>query len=294
MIMDERKHLLLNRLLTKSAQSKRPLLIRLIIHPLTTLYPKILMRARMVHRVGASTFWGGKMDVILPEGVSTHIWRYGFFEEDVCTFILQYVQQGMSVFDVGAHYGFFSLLASSIVGKTGQVLSLEPTPSTFSVLKANVSSHNNVRVLNCAVSDRCDEIDFWDFGMVQSAYNSVFGMKTKHQDQYANQASLVRVKAVSIDSVVESEAVEVNCVKIDAESSEMAILSGMRNTIERYHPIIILELGDFQVSGSHRSSELVYWLSNRGYIPYEFSRGEVKSHSRRDNYSYCNLLFLPD
>jgi len=53
---------------------------RRVTAPWKELYPKLLRAVGLSHRASSTTFWNGRFDVVLPEGTSTHIWRYGFFE----------------------------------------------------------------------------------------------------------------------------------------------------------------------------------------------------------------------
>ena len=76
------------------------------------MYPRLLLKTGRSQALTATTFWGGRMEIVVPEAVSTQIFRYGFFEEDVCLFLLKSLRPGMVCVDVGAHFGFFTLLAS--------------------------------------------------------------------------------------------------------------------------------------------------------------------------------------
>src|SRR6266481_5472582 len=44
------------------------------------------------------------------------------------------IREGMTVFDIGAHIGFFTLAAARRVGAKGRVFSFEPTPATAKIL----------------------------------------------------------------------------------------------------------------------------------------------------------------
>src|SRR5204862_6451965 len=109
------------------------------------LHPKLLRAVGLSHRAASTTFWNRRFDVVLPEGTSTHIWRYGFFESDVCTFMLRGLEPGMVFVDVGAHFGFFTLLGSDLVTGEGRVVALEPMPRTFRQLNRNASRNNPFR-----------------------------------------------------------------------------------------------------------------------------------------------------
>lgn len=275
--------------------SKRTRVVRLITHPWKMLYPKFMKVARRTKEVKVRTFWGGEMSVVLPEDVSTNIWRYSSFEGDVCLFMLDFLQEGMTFIDIGAHYGFFTLLGSYLVGKEGKVLAFEPTPTTYQQLLKNVTNHSkypNVETYNCAAYSEGSEIEFYDYGLENSAYNSAFG--SRKVDSSSTGKNTIIVKARRIDDILrEKELKSPNLIKIDAESSEMHVLKGMIKTLRNYEPNIIIELGDFEIHGVPESKEIIKWLRHVNYSPYEVRNGEIVPHVIRTQYEYSNLLFVP-
>src|SRR6266508_5855760 len=84
------------------------------------------------------TFWGARMRVRIPETVSNELFRYGLFEPGLTAYMLGILKSGDPVLDVGDHNGYFTLLASDLVGVSGEVHAFEPTPSTFAMLAGNV------------------------------------------------------------------------------------------------------------------------------------------------------------
>lgn len=274
--------------------SKRKRVVRLITHPWKMLYPKFLKIARRSKEVKVRTFLGEEMSVVLPEDVSTNIWRYGSFEGDVCLFMLNSLQEGMTFIDIGAHYGFFTLLGSYLVGKEGKVLAFEPTPTTYQQLVKNVTNHSkypNVETYNCAAYSEDSEIEFYDYGLENSAYNSAFG--SRKVDSSSIGKNTIIVKARRIDNALrEKEITSANLIKIDAESSEMHVLKGMIETLRNYEPNIIIELGDFEIHGVPESKEIITWLQHVNYSPYEVRNGEIVPHVIRAQYEYSNLLFV--
>lgn len=274
--------------------SKRRPVVRLMTHPWKMLYPKFMKVARRTKEVKVRTFWGGEMSVVLPEDVSTNIWRYSTFEGDVCLFILNSLQEGMTFIDIGAHYGFFTLLGSYLVGSKGKVLAFEPTPTTYQQLLRNVTSYSkypNVDTYNCAAYSKDTEIKFYDYGLESSAYNSAFG--SRKVDSSSISKKTIIVKAGRVDDVLREEEIRsVNLIKIDAESSEMHVLKGMIDTLRNYQPNIIIELGDFEIHGVPESKEIITWLQHVNYSPYEVRNGEIVPHVIRAQYEYSNLLFV--
>jgi len=61
----------------------------------------------------------------LSELVSTFIYRFGYFESDLSTLFARYLKPGMTVFDIGPHYGYMTLLCATAVGATGSVHAFE-------------------------------------------------------------------------------------------------------------------------------------------------------------------------
>jgi FkbM family methyltransferase len=256
-------------------------------------YPQLLLKIGVCHARPAKTFWDGRFDVVLPEAVSTQIWRYGFFEDDVCLFLLRSLTPGMVVIDVGAHFGFFSLLASELVGAEGRVVAIEPMPETFGRLARNVainSPHDNITTIKSAAYSIRTTLSFRDYGLVYSAFNSAFDARSASNLHLHGQ---VFVDACTCDDVVSALALpRVDVIKIDAESSEMHVLRGAERTINQFHPRIIVEVGDFDLAGVVSSSELVRSLLALGYRAYECSQCDVSLHEPRATYDYGNLLFV--
>lgn len=246
-------------------------------------------------KIKAKTFWGEDMLVVAPEGVSHHIYRYGFFEEGLTRMVLEYLKPGMTFFDIGAHFGYFTLLSSVLVSNEGEVHSFEPTLSSFSTLKANVSNKNNVFINNCAVFSKRKIVFINDYGIKYSAFNSIYSGRLQQDVLSRLKPKRYEVETISIDEYAENNGTVPNFIKIDAESSEYEILLGMEETIAKFHPIISIEIGDIGVKGIPTSKGLINFLINKGYQSYEFKEGQISQHGlKNEQYRYDNILFLPN
>jgi FkbM family methyltransferase len=234
------------------------------------------------------------MTVILPEPVSTVIWRYGYFEADVCLYMLNVLKPGMTFIDIGAHFGFFTLLGSYLVGEEGRVLSLEPMPETYYQLKRNttaVSNNLNIKIYNYAAYSENKKIRFYDYGLLGSAYNSVF--KAREIEGISNSRHEIMVEARKVDDILSNEKIkEIDLIKIDAESSEMHVLRGVEKTLRKYRPKIIMEVGDLLIEGVPESKEIISWLQDLQYSPYDVRNGEIVPHITGNHYKHGNLLFI--
>lgn len=292
-MIPDKKEELAKCLFKASINAKRHRFERLISHPWKTICPVIMHSFRGCREITAQTFWGGNMKVVLPEPVSTHIWRYGFFEADVALYIINHLREGMTFIDVGGHFGFFTLLGSLLVGEEGRVLTFEPTLSSYIQLKKNISMHSqysNIEAIQYAAYSENKDIKFYDYGLEGSAYNSAY--ESRAVVSKIDKRKEVTVPGKRIDDLLkEMEIYKVDLVKIDAESSELHVLEGFVRTIDKDRPNIIIEVGDSPAKGVPTSKESISWLRKRDYEVYEVKKGEIVPHICQDRYEYGNLIF---
>ncbi len=193
----------------------------------------------------AELFFGQVMTVVLPEVISQQIYTYGLFDEIVTGMVLRTVRQRDVVLDIGAHFGYFTLLFSHLVGEFGRIVSFEPTPSTFAVLKKNTVGVSNVTALNMAAGRHSGRLAISDFGVTYSAWNTLSdssrmpGVLTKPNAQ-------VDVEVIRLDDWCRQESVQPTIIKIDAENFEAEVIDGLAETLKRSHPRVLMEVGSEQ------------------------------------------------
>ncbi len=283
---------LMERLSDAARGPQRSRLLRGLTQPWQTAVLKLLRVAGCAREVRARTFFGATMRVVLPEPVSTSIWRYSFVEEDVCLFLLTVLSPGGRFVDVGAHVGFFTLLGAHLVGKSGRVLALEPTPNTHRLLLRNVAPYAQVTVCRYAAFSEDREIVFHDYGVEFSAFNSVLGFRDPEQREPQGKTDVL-VQARMLDGLLREKGWGgVDVVKIDAESSEGYVLHGLEGTIRLARPAVITEIGDYGIEGSLGSQQILAWFAERGYSAHEASAGAIVPHRAHQRYAHGNLLFL--
>ncbi len=256
-----------------------------------TLICYFLRKQNSFFLIKTKTFWGTKMNVVLPEVVSSDIRRFGFIEDSVASFIINFASEGDCLIDIGAHFGFFSLLMADIVGQSGSVHSFEPTPSTFLVLKKNIKNKDNVFINNNAIWNYATEIEFNDYGLASSAFNSI--NESRDKKYYSTHPKeKIKVKALKLDDYVRGNNIVPQLIKIDAESAEYQVLKGMDYILSKMKPLLCIELGDLGINGVISSRKLIEFLMNNySYKPYEIKDGKLSLHKLKVNYRYTNLFF---
>jgi len=244
----------------------------------------------------ARTFWDAPMLVVYPEGMSTGIYQYGFIdrEEALIHAMLHCLRPGMVVLDVGAHFGFFSLLAAQLVGAQGQVHAFEPTPSTFSILQRNAQTRPNIYPSKRAAWSHDTTLTFHDYGLLYSGYNSFFAPRLDARQQCTTAAAQEHtVQTISIDAYSEMMDIKPDFIKIDAESAEAQILCGMERTLCEVRPLVTMEIGDMQVDGAAASRTLLRHFHEREYRVFAARAGRFVPHEFKEAYDFENAVLVP-
>jgi len=255
--------------------------------------PLVMRKTGMTKDIEMRTFWGGRMTGTLPEAVSSVIWRFGYFEQGICQTLLETLKPGGVFIDVGAHFGFFSLLSSWLVGEQGRVICVEAMPTTFERLTHNLThhaAHKNFNAVNVAAFDKETVLDFQDYGLVWSSLNSAFGVR--NDDNAISVSQEIKVDAFPLDKIITPfDLPKIDLIKIDAESSEIFVLRGMEKILKNHDPKIIVEIGDMKGATGGESSEIVTLLSDYNYTPYHYRDGKLVAVEIHNSYGYDNFVF---
>lgn len=234
------------------------------------------------------------MHIVIPDLVSLTVYRYGYFEEEMTRILLEVLRPGMTFFDVGSHFGFFSLLALRLVGPAGRVVAFEPTPSTREVLESNVGGRPNALIVPKAAYKERTTLHFHDFGLACSAFNSIYSGKLAEQHRRRAPGATIDVAAISLDTFVAETGILPDFLKIDTEGAELDVLAGMEGLLAgARRPMLTLEVGDVGGPDIRPSREVVSAILSKGYAGFELCNGRLIEHDVRDRYKYANLLFRP-
>ena len=251
----------------------------------------LLARLTGPTEVTCELFDGQHLRVALPELEAIDLYRHGLIEPPVTAMLLDRLRPGMAFFDVGAHYGYFTVLASRLVGPTGTVVAFEPSRSAARLLTQNVNHLDRVVVEHVAVQAETGTALLSDFGPRHSALNTVLdGARVPARERRRLRKNVYEVPAVSLDDYTATHNLRPAIVKLDAEGAELAILTGMRDVLRSASPLVVLETGDYQGMAAPATSECIDVLETMGYRPFEYDNG-LRPHDRRDSYGYGNLFF---
>lgn len=146
------------------------------------------------------------------------------------------LRPGMTMWDVGAHIGFFALQASRLVGPSGSVRAFEPMPDNRLRLEANIAANSahNVVVVPEAVSATPG-----DATMYARSGSSLMWTLDADADDLSGETRHVRV--TTLDELASSEDEVPALIKIDAEGAELDVLRGSRQLIAARNTTFLVE-----------------------------------------------------
>jgi FkbM family methyltransferase len=187
---------------------------------------------------------------------------YDSYEPGTTRFFETFLKDGMTVVDVGAHIGYFTLLAARLVGSEGKVYAFEPHPTNFQLLVKNIEANRfkNVICIQKAVSNKCGKCKLY-LASHSSGQHSIFSNVTQTK-------VYVEVETVTLDSFFASLGwPSVDLIKIDVEGAEKMVFEGMRELIHRNPNLkIVFELNlDCQKRGGINPIDLFVVLKREGF-----------------------------
>ena len=133
-----------------------------------------------------------------------------------------------NVVDVGAYLGNHSVYFSNYFKG---VVSFEPNPYSYDLLKINTKQKKNIKIYNFGLSNKNSTEDFYNYEFNHGGSSVIKSKKTPYTKH--------RAKFCSFDKLNFKK--KIDLIKIDVEGNELNVLKGMKETIQKSSPIILFE-----------------------------------------------------
>ena len=235
---------------------------------------------RRPHCTTVQTRWGDKLEVTLPDLISGVISATGQWEPAITDYVRTRLRSGDTFIDVGANIGYFTLLASRLVGPTGHVYAIEASPSIYRRLTHNVelNRRSNVTAINAAASDRAGELSIY----LDSSGN--FGHSTTIERLAS--ASRMRPEAIvrsgTLDQLIGDDALRrAHLIKVDVEGAESAVLSPLLGSLSEFGERTewLAELSPANCPGGQAELDRIYHsFIDAGYVGYAVENAYNAKH----------------
>ena len=200
-------------------------------------YDKCILQRRLPNQELILSWDGQRIMVRNPRHslIGRELFLNGTWEPEVTNYICPKITQGMTVLDVGADIGYYTLLFAKRVGKDGRVVAFEPIPAAREKLEHNVrlNGYTNVTI--------CDFALFSSNG--QGILEGPFQLSRINPAKTTSEKQDIQIQTRVFDECVSKLQVQrIDLVKIDVEGAELDVLRGMEQSLENYHPILLIEV----------------------------------------------------
>jgi FkbM family methyltransferase len=190
---------------------------------------------------------------------------YGGFENPERSFVERLLGPGMTVLDIGAHHGYYTLLASRKVGAKGSVLAIEASPRERTQLRLHlrINRCKNVRIESRALGEAKGTAELFLVQDQESGCNSL------HRPAASGQLETVAVQIERLDRVLEEQHItRVDFIKLDVEGAELSVLKGATELLSRMpRPVILAEVQDIRTEPwGYPAREIIRFLSDIDYV----------------------------
>jgi FkbM family methyltransferase len=218
----------------------------------------------------------------LKQGIDFAIFL-GLYERSTTRAIRRWVRPGSIILDVGANIGAHTLELARRVGAAGKIFAFEPTAFAYSKLLRNLALNHSLadvvvpeQLMLAASDDRVTESEIYSswplaperilhakhLGRLQSTE----GARTISLDTYLRQAGVLRV----------------DFIKLDVDGFECEVLEGAQKCLEKFRPVIIMELAPYCLRDRGASlDQLLDILLRWGYQFADLNGEELSSDAKK-------------
>jgi FkbM family methyltransferase len=243
-----------------------------VLQPVRAIGGKLLALTNI--RVGTRLYTGQWLAVNLSGDVGRSIWLRGRYGAPIEVHLRSTLRPGDIFVDIGANIGYFSIIASELVGAGGKIYAFEPNQDAFALLKKSIKM-NQITNIECMPFAAGAKSGVVQFNHTRNISRSFLDATTPSQRENSQDKQAVRAKyavqVVRLDDYIKiEESKRVRMVKIDAEGFDYYVLQGAVRLLSGRKPDVIIEVQDQTLNKyGHNPEDIFDLLYPLGYKAYE-------------------------
>lgn len=252
-------------------------------NPVTAIFKRISWRLRwLITQEPFIIPLDEALKIMIPKsGSGASIYYRGCSEPETADFMHRFLRPKMTVLDVGAHIGEYTLMAAKIVGIAGQVHAFEPQPRMYEILCKNIELNHlsNVQAHPLAISNSSGKVEFEICN--EPSMSSI-------RRQLDSDREICIVEATPLDDSWSNPQVKVDLIKVDVEGAEKLVFEGASELMSRppqEAPTWIFEYAPVAYAGfDYKPEELISLLQKYNYTLWRYHvNGQVTPFDARAN-----------
>jgi FkbM family methyltransferase len=238
--------------------------------------------------------YDGDIDFLadLSDRIQRHVLLYGGYrtERRHKNFMINRIQPGQVILDIGGHAGYYTLLFAKYTGNTGQVFSFEPNPSNYAILERNIQRNGftNIELRAEIVSDKAGQTSLYLPDSDNTGNGSVYASSDTAFGQ-------IEVQAINPDQLFQEKGIaKIDLIKIDVEGHEENVLRGLTHYLSLpadQAPEVFVEVNELTLQRASKSPiEIFQTMWDLDYTAYRITdQGGIE----RSDAPFCdNLVYF--
>ena len=217
------------------------------------------------------------------------VFNFNNYELDEISFLTKLIKDCQVIFDIGSNIGWYSIYLDKFNGGE-KIHSFEPIPANFKKLNSNLELNNTTKVLanNIGLSDSNEFLEMY--------YNSSLTGATSIKQNIDICDELIQCQFKKMDDyVLENNVNKIDFIKIDIEGAELLALKGGLHSIQKFLPILFLELlRKWSANFNYHPNDVINLLKDLGYSCYSIGKTLIKIDSITDETLATNFYFFHD
>lgn len=237
------------------------------------------------------------IDLSLSDHMQRRIFWMGYYSREIVALLDHILRGGMTVVDVGANIGEISLASARRVGKNGCIHAFEPVSTIARILQSHIdrNSLEQITLHKIGLSSKPGRATIYE-SCGQDVHNEDHAGLGSIYGDALTQHALEEIEISTLDHFSEATALtHVDLIKIDIEGSELPCLVGARRTIDRFQPLLIIEVQQQSATkAGYSASDILKFLYDLGYSSYRIgAQGRLKPITIDTLSEYQNVLAAP-
>ncbi|WP_225844891.1 FkbM family methyltransferase [Streptomyces sp. HPF1205] len=175
---------------------------------------------------------GARFALDTQDLIQRYLYLFGVWEPRMTHWLQRRLRSGDTFVDVGANIGYFSVLASKLVGPQGRVVAIEASEAFNARIQQNARLNDcrNIRVVHTAVSDKRQTLTFILASSANMGANSIVPWDGPVESSF-------EIQAYPLPEVLEpDEIARARVIKVDVEGAEGGVVRGMAPLLDQLRP----------------------------------------------------------